>query len=354
MKRTRQISSLQRRKQEHLLIALEQDVEHIQKTSFLEHVILLHNALPEIDRDQVDISTDFLGHRFSAPILVSGMTGGSKEAARINKNIAKACQKLGLGMGLGSMKALIVEPSLSYSYQVRDVAPDIFLAGNIGANDLKNLSVDQLREALDRIGANILAVHLNPAQELVQAEGKAEFAGVLDMIDKYSAILPIYVKEVGQGISFDVATRLSRTKIKAIDVAGAGGTNWIQIEYTRRGIENGPYKEWGIPTALSLVWTRRATSLPIIASGGIRTGEDIVKSLVLGASIAGIGLPTLSHANIDSQSVEHAIEKLAREVGDVMFLIGKSSLSQLTPSSSIVTGKLREWLCDFTTPTQIE
>lgn len=334
--------AVERRKEEHIKIQLEHNVEYKNKTNLFEDVFLFHDALPEIDRSQVDTSTVFLKHKLFAPVMVAAITGGAREASRINKNIAKACQNLGIGMGFGSMKAMIVEPSLTYSYQVRDVAPDIFLAGNIGANDLKHFPPRVLKEALKKVGANILAVHLNPAQELVQKEGAAEYAGVLDLIRRYSEQLPIYVKEVGQGISMSVAKQLSTTNIKAIDVGGSGGTSWIGIEYLRRGMKHGPYWDWGIPTVASLLLTRKVTRLPIIATGGIRKGEEIVKALVLGANLAGVALPILRYAAQDYNAVKEGLSRLIKEVGDIMFLVGAKDIKRLKKVERSITGTLKD------------
>ncbi len=335
---------VEQRKKEHIQIPLSKDVSYRTQTNLFEDVVLLHNALPEINRSEVDTSTKFLGHKFSAPFMVSGMTGGAKEAADINKNIAKACQKLGLGMGLGSMKAMILEPSLTYSYQVRDVAPDIFLAGNIGANDLGNFSAKVLKKALADVGADILAVHLNPAQELVQKEGQANFKGVLDLIAKYSEEIPIYVKEVGQGISSDVAKRLAKTNIRAIDIAGAGGTNWIKIEYMRRNSTRTPFLDWGIPTAYALKSVRKSTKLPLIATGGIKSGEEVVKALILGANLAAGAVSMLRTANAGYNAVEDEIAGLVKEIGDVMFLLGVKDVKSLEKTQPIIIGRLKELL----------
>lgn len=333
---------VEKRKEEHIRIQLTKPVEYKNKTNLFEDVFLTHCALPEFNRSEVDTSTVFMGHKLNAPIMVAAITGGAKQAEAINKNIAKACQKLGLCMGFGSMKAMIVEPSLSYSYQVRDVAPDILLAGNIGANDLIHFSPKVLNEALKKIGANVLAVHLNPAQELVQKEGEASFKGVLDLIKKYSEKVPIYVKECGQGISGEVAKKLSSANIKAIDVGGAGGTSWIGIEYLRRGMSDGPYWDWGIPTALSLIQVKKNTKLPVIATGGIRTGEEMVKAYVLGANIAAAALPILKTAAKDYATTEQELTRLVREVGDIMFLIGAKNIKELSKIKPILTGKLKE------------
>lgn len=334
---------VEKRKVEHIKIQLERDVEYKNKTNLFENVFLVHNALPEINRSQVDTSTKFLGKKLGAPFMVAAITGGAKEAERINKNIAKACQKLGLAMGFGSMKAMIVEPTLTYSYSVRDVAPDILLAGNIGANDLKHFSPKILKEAMKKIGVDILAVHLNPGQELVQKEGDASFAGVYDMIAKYSEEIPIYVKEVGQGISGDVAKKLDKLKdIKAIDIAGSGGTSWIAVEYLRRGLQDGPYWDWGIPTAMSLIQARKNTKLPIIATGGIRTGEEVVKALILGANIGAAALPMLRSAATDYETVEKHLERIVKEIGDIMFLLGVKNIAELKTVKPIIIGKLKE------------
>lgn len=333
---------VEQRKREHIQIPLKEDVSFKTQTNLFEDVILLHNALPEINRSDVDTSTTFLGHRFSAPFMVSGMTGGAKEASIINKNIAKACQKLGLGMGLGSMKAMILEPSLTYSYQVRDVAPDIFLAGNIGANDLENFSPKVLKKALKDVGANVLAVHLNSAQELVQKEGQANFKGVLNLIEQYSEEMPIYVKEVGQGISSEVAKRLAKTKVLAIDVAGAGGTNWIKIEYMRRQAEYTPFIDWGIPTAFAVFSVRQTTKLPIVATGGIKSGEDVVKALILGANIAAGAVSMLRTANTSYAAVEEELSRILQEIGDVLFLLGVKNVKELKKVKPIILGRLRE------------
>ncbi len=331
---------VEKRKIEHLKIQLTKPVEYKNKTTLLEDVFLIHNALPEFDRSEVDTSITFLGKKLKAPFMISAITGGSKLSAKINRNNAKAAQKLGLAMGLGSMKAMIVEPSLTYSYSVRDLAPDILLIGNIGANDLVNFPPRVLKKAMQKVGIDILAVHLNPTQELVQKEGEAKFKGVLNLIKRYSKELPILVKECGQGISTEVAQKLSSADIKAIDVGGAGGTSWPGIEYLRKGQDHGLFWDWGIPTALSIMETRKGTKLPIIATGGIRSGEDVVKAIVLGASIGSAALPLLKTANIDSS--EKYLENLIKETGDVMFLVGARTVIDLAKCRTIITGRLKE------------
>jgi len=239
---------------------------------------------------------------------------------------------------------MILEPSLAYSYQVRDVAPDIFLAGNIGANDLGNFSVKVLKQALKDVGANVLAVHLNSAQELVQKEGQANFKGVLDLIAKYSEKMPIYVKEVGQGISPEVAKRLAKTNILAIDVAGAGGTNWIKIEYMRRQATYTPFLDWGVPTAYAVHSVSKVSKVPLVATGGIKTGEDVVKALILGATLGAGAVSMLRTANVSYEAVEEELSRVVKEIGDVMFLLGAKDIKQLKKIRPLIVGRLRELL----------
>ncbi len=220
------------------------------------------------------------------------------------------------------------------------MAPDILLVGNIGANDLINFSPKVLKDAMKKVGVDVLAVHLNPAQELVQKEGEAKFKGVLKLIQEYSKELPIYVKECGQGISEEVAKKLSTANIKAIDVGGSGGTSWPGIEYLRRGQEDGPFWDWGIPTALSIIEARKGSKLPIIATGGIRSGQDIVKAIILGASVGSAALPLLKTANIDSS--EKYLEDLIKEIGDTMFLIGARTVADLGKCRVIIKGDLKD------------
>lgn len=333
---------VEKRKVEHLKIQLTQDVEYQNKTTLFEDVFLVHNALPELDRSDIDTSTTFLGKKLKAPFMVSAITGGAKQAEKINKNNAKACQELGLAMGFGSMKAMIVEPTLTYSYQVRDVAPDILLVGNIGANDLVHFSPKVLKETMKKTGIDYLAVHLNPAQELVQKEGVAQFKGVFESIKSYAEVLPIYVKECGQGISGEVAAKLSKANIKAIDVGGAGGTSWIGIEYLRRGAATGPFWDWGIPTAMALIQTKKATRLPVIATGGIRTGTDVVKAITLGAEIGSAALPFLKSAEQNYETSLQNLSNIAQEIGDIMFLVGAKDVQSLKKIKPIITGKLKE------------
>jgi isopentenyl-diphosphate delta-isomerase len=323
------------RKLDHLQIALKKKVEFRGKSTGFEKVELNYACLPEIDFDEVNTETSFLGHKLNAPLMVEAVTGGCKEAVKINKDIAKACENLGLAMGLGSQRAMLEDSRLNSSYQVRSVAPKIFLAGNIGAVQLKHYSVEEIARALEEVQANALAIHGNAAQEAVQKDGTTDFSNCLNFIDKVSRnlSLPVIFKEVGCGISKQVASALAQTKVAAIDVAGAGGTSWTGIEYLRNGVtkeEEQVFWDFGIPTMESLMETKQFFSGPIIASGGIRSGLDVVKALSLGASLGGIALPVLkAQAKGGSKGVENYLSRIMREIKLAMFLIGAKTIKDV-------------------------
>lgn len=328
------------RKREHIKISLTQDVNFRSTTTWLEKVLLEYMALPEIDLDDVCLETDFLGKKLNAPLMVGGMVGGIDEAKQINKDIAKACESLGIAFGVGSQRAMLENPNLKHTYYVRDVAPNIFVAGNIGVTQLKEYSVEQLENALDSIGADALAIHINAAQEAIQPDGTPSFRGCLKKIDEFSKKLskPVYVKEVGHGISLKVAQELARTNIKAIDVQGAGGTSWTAIEYLRSNSTFGEiFWDFGIPTASSIAECRKAFKGTIIASGGIRSGLDAVKAFVLGANIAGIARPVLeAQSKGGYKGVESYLNKIIKEIKVALFLIGARN-----PKEAMGRGRLQ-------------
>ncbi len=324
---------ISKRKEEHIEIALKENVSFREKTTELERIKLEYNCLPDISLEEVDTSTEFLGKKFSAPLMVSAITGGIPRAKKINKDIAKACQKLGVGFGLGSQRAMLEKPELKETYMVRDVAPDIFLAGNIGASQLKDYSIEQLEEALEEVKADALAIHLNAAQEALQPGGTPDFRGALEKINEVSKNLskPVYVKEVGHGIGWIVAKKLSKTGIKAIDVQGAGGTSWAGIESLRgnRGIGK-TFWDIGIPTAVSIFECRKEFKGPIIASGGIRSGLDVVKGIILGADLGGIALPVLkAQAKAGEKGVGKYLQRIIDEIRIAMFLLNAKKIADL-------------------------
>lgn len=317
------------RKSDHIRICLEKDVEY-RKSNGFECYELEHNALPELDFEKIDTSLDFMGKKFRAPIMIEAITGGSPESEKINKNLAKAAQELGLGMGVGSQRAALENPEMGKTYKVRDVAPDIFLLGNIGAGQLSKYR-DEAGRFLEMIDADALAIHLNAAQEMAQREGSRNFENILDSI-RYvtSAGTRVIVKEVGCGISGNVAVKLADAGVSAIDVAGAGGTSWIRVDNLRGNGEMKNFLEWGIPTAECLSQYRdRGIKIPVIASGGIRNGLEIAKAIAMGASLAGIALPLLEPATRSSDAVREKLEIIIRELKTAMLLVGAKNIKEL-------------------------
>jgi isopentenyl-diphosphate delta-isomerase len=325
------------RKADHIRINLEKNVQSGVSTG-LGAYRFGHQALPEINLEDVVTQTAFFGRTLSAPILISSMTGGTKEAGAINRALAKAAQSAGVAMGLGSLRPVLESPALLSSFRVRDVAPDILLFSNLGAIQLNyGYSVDHCRRAVDLVGADALILHLNPLQEALQPEGNTEFAGLLEKIEAVCRLIsvPVVVKEVGWGINGETARRLAMAGVTAIDVAGAGGTSWSQVEkYRSHGRDSARmaslFQDWGLPTADALVECRRAVpDLPLIASGGIRNGLEIAKCIALGACLAGIAGPLL-HAGVKgSGAVEKDLLRLINELRVAMFAAGARDVASL-------------------------
>jgi isopentenyl-diphosphate delta-isomerase len=319
-----------KRKLDHLNVCLSNDVQSGRSNGF-EKFELVHNALPEIDREDIDITTKFLGKDLSAPLFIEAMTGGTGKAATINKNLAKAAQELGVGLGVGSQRAMIEDPKLSSSYDVRGSAPYIFLAGNIGAAQINEFGVEKIIHAADTIKADAICVHLNPAQEIAQHDGHCCWKGAITGIKElcYAAEKPVIVKEVGSGISAEVADLLEDAGADAIDVAGVGGTSWVKVDslITGKSLEN--FFDWGIPTAESLMQCVHKVKVPVISSGGIRNGIDAAKSIAMGASLVGLALPLLKPATISSDAVKDVINRIIDELKVSMFLTGSENLLEL-------------------------
>jgi isopentenyl-diphosphate delta-isomerase len=331
----------EKRKKDHLNITLNESPSFKDVTTGLEKYHFIHQALPEIDLKDIDLSTDLFGKKVEAPIIISPMVGGIQAAKRFNQNLAEAAQKLGLAMGVGSERCLVDDAEVAQTYQVRDIAPDILLFANMGAVQLNyGLTITELLNAVKVINADALVLHLNPLQEALQLEGNTCFSGLILKIKTICRELPIpvIVKEVGCGISEETAKMLVEAGVSGIDIAGAGGTCWSEIE--RRRINDNTkikvaseFASWGIPTADSLLMTRKvATGLPIIASGGIKTGMDAAKAIALGADAVGIGGPLLLEANKSSKEVIDYLEEIICVLRIVMFCLGADSLSGLKGS----------------------
>lgn len=331
-----------RRKMEHIKICLEKNVER-GSTGF-EDVKLIHCSLPEVDYDSIDMSTKFLGKKLNYPIVIEAMTGGCKEAEKINKKLASVAQELGIAFGVGSQRAALEDKSLVKTYQVRDVAPDIFLIGNLGM--LPKLEFEKYQHAIDMIGADALAIHLNPLQEIAQPEGDKDWGGCLEHLKRVCKYVskPLIIKETGAGISSEVAIKLEDIGVGAIDIAGYGGTNWLVVEEYRSKRKMKNFENWGIPTAVSLIDVRRIVRIPVIASGGIRNGIDAAKAIVLGADLVGVALPLLKEVVKGRKYVLKWLRNFIEEMKITFFLIGAKNISEVKEKRFVLLGMMKEWI----------
>jgi isopentenyl-diphosphate delta-isomerase len=325
------------RKADHIRINLDEDVRS-GLTSGMERYRFIHQALPELNLEDVEINLRLFGRELRAPILISSMTGGTEQAGRINRTLAEAAQETGIAMGLGSQRAAIENPGLSGTFQVRQFAPDVLLFANLGAVQLNyGYGTEQCQRAVDMIEADALILHLNPLQEAVQPEGDTRFAGLLNRIDAVCQALPVpvIIKEVGWGFSEQAARQLSEAGVAAIDVAGAGGTSWTQVEMHRAETQDqallaAAFIDWGIPTAQAIINVRKvAPNLKVFASGGLRDGIDIAKCVALGASLGGMASPFLKAANQSLEKTIDTISLIRRQIEITMFASGTANLEQL-------------------------
>jgi len=354
-----QIEQIRKRKKEGIDIPLKEKVQGKENSTLFEEILLLHNALPEIDYDQIDLTTTFLNRKFSAPLIIDSMTGGTDEAIIINKRLGQVAEKYGFGMGLGSQRAGLRSEKLVESYSIaRKMAPNAFLIANIGGAQLaEGLSKEDVKRIVKMIDANALAIHLNPLQELIQPEGEPRFSGILKKISDITEEIevPTIVKEVGSGISPQVAIRLQQVGIKSINVAGSGGTSWAGIEKIRADNVNNYIKsnlgelfwDWGIPTALSIMLVSKVVDLPIIASGGIRNGLEIAKSLTLGAQMCAMAYPFLRTAAESETSLERFTQLVLAQLKGTMFLVGALNLNILRNTRYILKDKLASMLNSY-------
>ncbi len=339
-------NNTEKRKDEHIAFALKSNNQYSFSSEF-DRVHLIHNALPEMDLKQVDLSTDFLGKKIDYPLLIVGMTGGTKLGKQINLALASIANKYNIPMGLGSQRAMLENPEVYDTYYIRDVAPSIPIIGNIGAIQIKKYETSAIAEMCEKINVDALAIHLNPLQEVVQPEGETDFSGVLDRIRELvkSLKIPIIVKETGAGISTDVANKLKGAGVKYIDISGSGGTSWSKIEYARSkskasknkitktnskyldlDLDTVPgFENWGIPTLRSLFMTKHV--MPIIASGGLRNGIDIIKSIVLGAKLGGAAYPFLKA--FYNKNLDQTLGLWIKQMKIASFLTGSKTYADL-------------------------
>ena len=342
------------RKDDHIRIIQEEDVETT-GTGF-EDVELVHEALPEIHRDEIDTSISLFGRELAAPIVIESMTGGHPNTTKINRNLAAAAEQTGIAMGVGSQRAGLEldDEDLLESYTVvRDAGPDAFLYGNVGAAQLLEYDVGDVERAVEMIEADAMAIHLNFLQEAVQPEGDVDARGCLEEIERVATELsvPVIVKETGNGISQETAERLAEAGVDAIDTAGKGGTTWSGIESyraaavgaTRQEKVGQLFRAWGVPTAVSTL-EAAAVHDTVIASGGVRSGLDVAKAIALGAQAGGLAKPFLGPAGQGVDAVVELIEDLRLELTTAMFVTGSASVADLQRAEYVVLGRTREYL----------
>ena len=343
------MSVTNQRKHDHLR-TFQRDPNIERHKGYFDAIQLTHRALPEIALSEVDPATRFLGKRLSFPLLISSMTGGSEPIFRkINRNLALAAEVEGVAMGVGSQRVMFTTPAARRSFALRPYAPTALLLANLGAVQLNyGFGIAECRAALKVLAADALILHLNPLQEAVQCGGDTDFRGLATKLGDIGRKLgyPVIVKEVGAGLSLADVQLLVKNGIKFIDVAGAGGTSWSRIEHHRRAAtEAGDdlglvFQDWGLPTPLALQTLRPLhKKVTLIASGGIRSGLDMAKAMVLGASLCGMAAPLLTPAQDSAEAVRKVIQRLRREFVTAMFLLGCPRVDTLRRNAQLLISK---------------
>jgi isopentenyl-diphosphate delta-isomerase len=344
------------RKPDHVEIYLNEDTKATH--NYWDDIYLIHHALPDMDKDDVELSIKLFGKKLSAPIVISAMTGGYSKAKKINANLAKAASELEIGFGVGSQRPAIEDPSLQETYAVINDHSIPLVIGNLGMPQFINqkgrkkpsFTLESAKAAMEMINADILAIHLNYLQELIQPEGDTNAKGSVAVLKKLASKLPILAKETGAGISRDTALSLKNAKVKGIDVGGFSGTSFVAIEMHRARKGGDKLRErlgqtfidWGIPTPVSVI--ESDVGLPIIATGGIRTGRDIGRALIIHAAAAGVAGKLLKPATISSKAVITELETIMEELRSSMFLINASKVSEIRKKDKLITGRTAAWL----------
>ena len=346
--------AIAKRKADHLEVAASGRAEFV-KSTLLEHVHLTHQALPELTLDEIDLSTVLAGKRLAAPLVITGMTGGTAEAAAVNRDLARAAQAAGVALGLGSQRAMAEHPELARTYQIRDVAPDVVLFGNIGGVQAIAMGPTRVVALASEIGADAICVHLNPGQELIQDRGDRDFRGVRDAIAQLVAAspVPVIVKETGCGLSAEAARALIAAGVHTVDVSGAGGPSWVAVEAVRAAEGSDAAAlgtelwDWGIPTAVSVVGCVRA-GLDVIASGGLRSGYDVARALALGARAGGMAAPMLRAQRAGgTPAVAALIGQVVAAIRAVCLLTGSRTVRDLARAPRHLGAPLRAYLDDL-------
>lgn len=352
---TRDTEDIAHRKADHIDLCATGDVGFHTKTTLLEEVELVHEALPELDLDAIDAGVTILGKRLRAPLIIAAMTGGTARAREINQELARIAEERGYGFGLGSQRAMLLDGDKEATYDVRQVAPTTLVLGNIGVVQARSLSTEGALELAQRVGADALCVHMNPAMEIVQPGGDRDFTGARDALERLAADLPIPVvaKETGCGIGPRSARRLLEAGVEHVDVSGAGGTSWVAVE-TQRATSAArtlgeALREWGVPTAASVAVARRTRAArrrfkTIIATGGVSSGIEAAKAIAMGAHAAGIARPILQAFTAGGRAeVIRRLDQVEAELRAVMLLVGARDVAQLRKAEVILGPQLRRW-----------
>jgi isopentenyl-diphosphate delta-isomerase len=336
------------RKQSHLDLCLREDVEAAVKTSLFEDVELVHDALPDLSYEELDLRSRWLGKELRLPFVITSMTGGTSEAFAINRDLALVAEEAGIAFGVGSQRAMQRRPDSEWTFRVREFAPTTVLLGNIGLAQARTMSAAEFAPLQDALRADGLCVHLNVAQELIQPEGDRDFRGGTEVFRRLVRQLdiPVIAKETGCGISRSVALRLADAGVRNVDVSGAGGTSWVRIEALREGSAAAlgeVYRDWGIPTAASLLQLRDLR-LTTVASGGIRSGLDAAKAIALGAALAGVALPVYqAYRRGGLDGARDFIAFLAAGLRAAMLLTGSRRLADLRRAETVLGPRLERW-----------
>ncbi|HVR31125.1 MAG TPA: type 2 isopentenyl-diphosphate Delta-isomerase [Acidimicrobiia bacterium] len=352
------MSMISNRKREHIDAALG-DRSQSAASAGWEDVHLVPAALPEVDAHSLDLGVTLGGHRLAAPLVIVSMTGGHEQSVSINQSLAVAAETHGIAIGSGSQRAALREPALVRSYTViRESAPTALVIANLGVCQLvpqgedPPLSRSEVEEALGMLDAQVLAIHLNVVEEMIQPEGDRNFLGLLDAIGELVdwSPVPVMVKETGAGMSRETASQLASAGVSILDVGGAGGTSFARIEGERaKAVDDavgarlgGTFEDWGIPTAMSILETR--TKVPeVVATGGVRSGLDVAKALALGATAAGVGRPVLAAAIEGTDSAVREVEILLAELRLAMTLVGSGNIAALREAGAVLTGNVASW-----------
>ncbi|MCA9648897.1 MAG: type 2 isopentenyl-diphosphate Delta-isomerase [Myxococcales bacterium] len=348
---------ISQRKKDHLALCAGPNVAFRDKSTLLEEVELVHCALPEMHADEVDSTTPLLGKTLAAPVIVAAMTGGTDIAAKINQDLARAADELGLGFGLGSQRAMFERPQTAWTFQVREAAPNVLLLGNLGMMQAATMSTAQIQDLCGQVGADALCIHLNPAMEIVQPGGDRDFRGGLEVMARLveELTIPIVAKETGCGLSRAMGERVMEAGVRTVDTSGAGGTSWVAVEEHRAVDPDwkavaGELWDWGIPTAASVLQLQ-GLGLDIIATGGVRTGLDAARAVALGATAAGMAAQVLkAHKAGGYEGAKQFLQRVVMTVRSVMLLTGCRTVAEFRRAPKILGPRLGAWRPEASPP----